>query len=436
MSTDLSTDTKLCVIGLGYIGLPTASMFATHGYQVLGVDIKRATVEAVNNGVAHIQEPGLKTLVEAAVKSGNLRASTTPQEADVFIIAVPTPATPDKRADLGAVISATETIAPYLRTGNLIVLESTVPPGTTTDIVVPLLERSGLRAGQDLFVAHAPERVLPGRILVELVQNDRVIGGIDSASAERAVSLYRSFVAGRIFLTHVTMAELVKLMENTYRDVNIALANELARISDQLGTSIWEAIELANRHPRVNILQPGPGVGGHCIAIDPWFIVEKAPTEAHLISMARQVNDGMPAYVSRLILDLVRSIPEPRVAVLGVTYKANVDDTRESPALHVAEMLSQAGCEVRLHDPYVYPQVTLDDVVIGTDCLALLVNHWEYADLDPASLALRMRNRRLFTAKNLVPYEPWLEAGFRVKRLGDGQIPATNAENNNYENLD
>jgi UDP-N-acetyl-D-mannosaminuronic acid dehydrogenase len=436
MSTDLSTDTKLCVIGLGYIGLPTASMFATHGYQVLGVDIKRATVEAVNNGVAHIQEPGLKTLVEAAVKSGNLRASTTPQEADVFIIAVPTPATPDKRADLGAVISATETIAPYLRTGNLIVLESTVPPGTTTDIVVPLLERSGLRAGQDLLVAHAPERVLPGRILVELVQNDRVIGGIDSASAERAVSLYRSFVAGRIFLTHVTMAELVKLMENTYRDVNIALANELARISDQLGTSIWEAIELANRHPRVNILQPGPGVGGHCIAIDPWFIVEKAPTEAHLISMARQVNDGMPAYVSRLILDLVRSIPEPRVAVLGVTYKANVDDTRESPALHVAEMLSQAGCEVRLHDPYVYPQVTLDDVVIGTDCLALLVNHWEYADLDPASLALRMRNRRLFTAKNLVPYEPWLEAGFRVKRLGDGQIPATNAENNNYENLD
>lgn len=436
MSTDLSTDTKICVMGLGYIGLPTASMFATHGYQVLGVDIKRATVEAVNNGVAHIQEPGLKTLVEAAVKSGNLRASTTPQEADVFIIAVPTPATPDKRADLSAVISATETIAPYLRTGNLIVLESTVPPGTTTDVVVPLLERSGLRAGQDLFVAHAPERVLPGRILVELVQNDRVIGGIDSASAECAVSLYRSFVAGRIFLTHVTMAELVKLMENTYRDVNIALANELARISDQLGTSIWDAIELANRHPRVNILQPGPGVGGHCIAIDPWFIVEKAPTEAHLISMARQVNDGMPAYVSRLILDLIRSIPEPRVAVLGVTYKANVDDTRESPALIVAEMLSQAGCEVRLHDPYVYPQVTLDDVVIGTDCLALLVNHWEYADLDPASLALRMRNRRLFTAKNLVPYEPWLEAGFRVKRLGDGQIPATNAENTNYENLD
>lgn len=431
MSTDLKTDTKICVIGLGYIGLPTASMFATHGYQVLGVDIKRATVEAVNNGISHIQEPGLKTLVEAAVKSGNLRASTTPQEADVFIIAVPTPATPDKRADLSAVISATETIAPYLRTGNLIVLESTVPPGTTTDIVLPLLERSGLRAGQDLLVAHAPERVLPGRILVELVQNDRVIGGIDSASADRAVSLYRSFVAGRIFLTHVTMAELVKLMENTYRDVNIALANELARISDQLGTSIWEAIELANRHPRVDILQPGPGVGGHCIAIDPWFIVEKAPTEAHLISMARQVNDGMPAYVSRLILDLIRSIPEPRVAVLGVAYKANVDDTRESPALLVAEMLSQAGCEVRPHDPYVYPEVTLDDVVIGADCLALLVDHWEYADLDPASLAIRMRNRRLFTAKNLVPYEPWLEAGFRVKRLGDGQIPAANAENTN-----
>jgi len=417
---------KICVLGLGYIGLPTAAMFAIHGFQVVGVDINQRVIETLSKGDVHIHEPGLKTLVQAALKSGNLRVARQPEPADAFIIAVPTPLSKeakeglvqDKQADLRYVIAAAESIVPCLRSGNLVVLESTVPPRTTVDILVPILERSGLRVSRgegggeeaNLYVAHCPERVLPGRILEELVRNDRVIGGVDQASAEMAKALYASFVEGEIFLTDATTAEMVKLMENTYRDVNIALANEFAVVAERLGVNVWEAIELANRHPRVNILKPGPGVGGHCIAVDPWFIVQVAPEVTPLIQTARQVNDSMPLHVVELVKqalaeqrskgvegqksgDETTSAPlhpcsSARIACLGLAYKADIDDTRESPAIKVVELLRAEGFEVRAYDPHVpmgaVPEQvdSLEAALDGAEVVVILTDHSEFRALE------------------------------------------------------
>ncbi len=316
----------LCVLGLGYIGLPTASMFATNGLSVVGVDVNASVVNTLRNGGIHIEEPGLKTVVRAAIGSGNLKVVLQPEPADAFIIAVPTPINADKTADMRYVVSAAESIVPHLRQSNLVILESTSPPRTTVDLVQPILERSGLKAGVDFLLAYSPERVLPGQILQELVENSRVIGGIDPASAKAGRDLYAAFVQGEIVLTDATTAEMVKLMENTYRDVNIAIANEFARLSERFGMNVWEAIKITNRHPRVAILQPGPGVGGHCISVDPWFFVEAAPDIAQLIHQARQVNDDQPAYVVAKLREHFGELQGKTFAALGVTYKPNVDD--------------------------------------------------------------------------------------------------------------
>jgi UDP-N-acetyl-D-mannosaminuronic acid dehydrogenase len=449
---------KICVLGLGYIGLPTAAMFATHGFQVVGVDVNERVVETLNNGEVHIHEPGLKTLVQAALKSGNLRVASKPESADVFIIAVPTPfregageqggkgaeenVALQKKADLDYVVAAAESIVPPLRPGNLVVLESTVPPRTTVEVLVPILERSGLQVSRDaedhspqhpgttaslFYVAHCPERVLPGRILEELVHNDRVIGGVDRASAEMAKALYASFVEGEIFLTDATTAEMVKLMENTYRDVNIALANEFALVAEQLGINVWEAIELANRHPRVNILKPGPGVGGHCIAVDPWFIVESAPDVVRLIRISREINDGMPSHVMRIVKKELSGIPTPVVTVLGIAYKGNVDDTRESPALKVVNQLLEAGYGVRIFDPHVreVPSLSgylfaLDDAVAGSDALLVLTDHSEFKSIAPQRVASAMRNKIVIDTRNCLEQGRWQREGFRVVVLGKG----------------
>ena len=348
---------KICVLGLGYIGLPTASTFATHGLRVIGVDVNSQVVQTLRTGGLHIHEPGLRTLVQAALGSGNLTVHQQPEPSDAFIIAVPTPFHEDKRADMRAVISAAEAIVPHLRPGNLVVLESTSPPRTTVDLLIPILEKSGLKAGdgqpgKGFLLAYSPERVLPGQILRELIENARVIGGIDRASAEAGRDLYGLFVRGEIILTHATTAEMVKLMENTSRDVNIAIANEFARLADRFGIDVWEAISIANRHPRVKILKPGPGVGGHCIGVDPWFLVEAAPDLTSLIRTARQVNDGQPQVVVDMILNLLGSLKGRRIAILGLSYKPDVDDLRESPAVEVAHTLIQAGAEVRAYEPY------------------------------------------------------------------------------------
>src|SRR5712664_2737605 len=297
---------SICLLGLGYIGLPTGSMFALAGKNVVGVDPSPRVQAALSSGLASIDEPELQTLVTAAINSGRLRVQTKPEAADAFIIAVPTPLDPStNRADLTFVQQAARDIVPLLRRGNLVVLESTVPPGTTRDVLAPILAESGLQPGKDICVAHCPERVLPGRILVELEQNDRLAGGLTPACADRAAELYTAFVKGTIMRTDATTAEMVKVRENTFRDVNVALANEFALIAERIGVDVWEAIRLANHHPRVNVLRPGPGVGGHCIAVDPWFLVGSAPEATRLIQAAREVNDAMPEHVVARLATLV-----------------------------------------------------------------------------------------------------------------------------------
>jgi UDP-N-acetyl-D-mannosaminuronic acid dehydrogenase len=353
---------KICVLGLGYIGLPTASTFATHGIHVVGADVNPRVVETLQKGDIHIHEPGLRTIVEAAIKSGNLTVSPVPEEADAFLIAVPTPFYEDqyneyegrqyKLADMRAVTSAAEAIVPCLRKGNLVVLESTSPPRTTIDLVAPILERSGLKAGIDFFLCYSPERVLPGQILRELIENARVIGGLTPESAKAGHDLYSIFVKGDIIETNATTAEMVKLMENTTRDVNIAIANEFARLAEKFGVDVWEAISLANLHPRINILNPGPGVGGHCISVDPWFFVEAAPELTPLIYHARQVNDAQPHFVVKKVQQALGDLRGRKIAALGLAYKPDVDDLRESPATEVIHLLQAEGAQVKTWEPF------------------------------------------------------------------------------------
>jgi len=379
---------KVCVIGLGYIGLPTASILATQGHSVVGVDVNPRVVKILNAGNVHIIEPDLDTVVSAAVKSKHLIARGKPVPADVFMICVPTPMDPlTKKADLSFVVSASESIVRFLRKGNLVIVESTIPPDTTAELVVPILRKSGLRIGSDLFVAHCPERVLPGKILTEMVQNHRVIGGLNKRSAEAAQSLYRSFVKGEIYLTDLKTAEMVKLVENSYRDVNIAFANEVSSLCEASGINPWRLIELTNKHPRVKVLSPGPGVGGHCIAVDPWFLVERFPDTAKLIRQAREVNDARPAYIARKILQLAGKKSSITVGCLGLTYKANIDDIRESPALDIVRhLLGAFPGRLLVSDPYVkkipgIPLVPWTKTMAEADVLVLLVDHREFRQL-------------------------------------------------------
>jgi UDP-N-acetyl-D-mannosaminuronic acid dehydrogenase len=419
----------VCVLGLGYIGLPTASTFATHGLRVIGVDTNAFVLQSLNHGELHIYEPGLRTLVQAALKSGGMTIQAQPSPADAFIIAVPTPFKEGKKADLDYVISAAESIVPHLRNGNLVVLESTSPPRTTLDVVRPILERSGLTAGPDFHLAYSPERVLPGQILRELIENARVIGGIDSDSSLAGRDLYAIFVRGEIILTDATTAEMVKLMENTYRDVNIAIANEFGRLSERFGVDAWEAIALANRHPRVRILNPGPGVGGHCISVDPWFLVEAAPDLTPLIRTARQVNDGQPKFVVELVRRALGNLDGLRVAALGLSYKPDVDDLRESPAIEICRELSAAGASVRAYEPFkpdavvegVETASTLGAILDDADVLLLLVGHTPLKNLDPVVAAQLTAAKVVVDCVNGWSREAWEGNGFHLHRLGDGK---------------
>jgi UDP-N-acetyl-D-mannosaminuronic acid dehydrogenase len=411
---------SICVVGLGYVGLPTASMLASRGHEVYGFDTNERTVGALSEGRTDIREPELDTLVQAAVGSGHLRCGTTVRPADVFIIAVGTPIKTDHSADLDAVMAAARSVATVLKRGALVILESTVPPGTTAGPVREILESSGLRAGTDFHLSHCPERVLPGNLIVELVTNDRIIGGLDEASSRASSEVYRSFVTGTLLETDATTAELVKLMENTFRDVNIALANEFALIAERLGIDAWEAIRLADHHPRVKFMSPGPGVGGHCIPVDPWFVVEAAPDLAKLIATARAVNDGMPAHVVDLVRRSLGTLDGTIVLVLGLTYKADVTDKRESPAEHVIELLRAAGADVRAHDAMVARQPDVDELAAGADALVLLIDHAAYESLVPADLARRMHRRVAVDTRGKLDRSAWASAGFEVVLLGRG----------------
>ncbi len=417
----------ICVIGLGYIGLPTSSMFAGKGVKVTGVDNNPRVVESLRQGKVHIHEPGLPEVVAAALQKGTLSVASTPVEADAFIIAVPTPFYGDKKADLSFVRSAAESIVPVLRPGNLVVLESTSPPLTTQNVVKPILEQSGLKAGTDFLLAYSPERVLPGQIMKELVENVHVIGGIDEASSQAGRDLYKKIVKGEIVLTDATTSEMVKLMENTYRDVNIAIANEFSRLADRFGVDIWEAIAIANRHPRVRILNPGPGVGGHCISVDPWFLVESAPDITPLIREARQVNDAQPRFVIETLKALLKKLEGRRVAVLGLAYKPDVDDLRESPAVEVARKLAEQGAIVKACEPFksefriegVTVSASIEEAISDAEVLLLLVGHAQFKSLDPVRVAQLTTARLLLDTVNGWPADAWRAAGFKVEKLGD-----------------
>lgn len=383
---------KVCVVGLGYIGLPTASLLGTKGYQVLGVDVSQHVVDTINKGEIHIVEPDLDILVKSAVQSGNLTAALQPSEADVFVIAVPTPFTGNKIPDLSYVEKATQSICAYVRPGNLVILESTSPVGTTDEVVAKILSDYGHAVGTDVFVAHCPERVLPGRILIELVENDRVVGGVNEISTQKAVEFYEEFVRGDVLATTAKTAEMVKLTENSFRDVNIAFANEISMIAEADNINTWEVIALANRHPRVNILQPGPGVGGHCIAVDPWFIVHRTPEYARLIRTAREVNDHKPEWVLERVRRKAEKFKNPVIACLGLAFKADVDDLRESPAMDIVRRLRDENigqlliCEPNLKSHRDFDLVNTDVAIKEADIVLLLVDHKSFKKLTAADL--------------------------------------------------
>jgi len=408
----------LSVLGLGYVGLPTAAVFASRGIDVLGVDTNAAVVEKINRGEVHIVEPDLDKIVHDAVAEGKLRAATEPEPADAFIIAVPTPFTDGNKPDLGYVMAAAESLAPVLKAGDLIVVESTVPVGTTRAVserlseLCPGLSFPHHSEDADIHIAHSPERVLPGRVIAELIRNDRVIGGISPACGERAAALYGLAVEGECLLTTAPTAELVKLSENAFRDVNIAFANELSIICEKLGVDPWEAVRLANHHPRVNILQPGPGVGGHCIAVDPWFIVDSAPDDTDLIRAARKVNDAKPHHLAEQVIAAAREQAAPVIACLGLAYKADIDDLRQSPAVTVVQRLAEAMTEngeilcVEPHIETLPPDLEgvagitlagLDDALERADIVVLLVDHRVFKDLARE----RLSAKQVFDARGI-----------------------------------
>lgn len=398
---------SVCVMGLGYIGLPTASTLATKGFKVHGVDVNRDVINHLKKGKVLIYEPSLDLIVKSAVNSGNLVASNEPQNADVFIIAVPTPFKDGNKPDLSYVDNAAITVASKLKPGNLVILESTSPVGTTervSDIidnarddlqVSKRLYTKSQGTEEPVYVAHCPERVLPGDIMREIVENDRIVGGIDSDSTAKAVEFYKYFVSGNVLSTDARTAELAKLTENAYRDVNIAFANELSLICDRVDVNVWELVRLANHHPRVNILNPGPGVGGHCIAVDPWFIVSSYPEQSPLMRTAREVNLGKTEYVGKKVIEKASRLKDPIIACLGLSYKPDIDDLRESPALEVVEKLSgKSGSEILVVEPNICKlpdslegKVTLtdiDEVIKRADIVVALVGHKEFARINSA----------------------------------------------------
>ena len=390
---------KVCVIGLGYIGLPTASLIANRGLDVYGVDCISSVVDTINAGKIHIVEPGLADFVKRAVESGKLKAGIRPVLADVYILAVPTPFKEEHKPDLSYVKNSAKEIAPYIRSGNLVILESTSPVGTTEMVEQWIAEERPDLDITSVFFAHCPERVLPGKILEELPTNDRIIGGTTVAATKKAVAFYRNFVDGNLLETDSRTAELSKLTENSFRDVNIAFANELSLICDKLDIDVWELINLANRHPRVNILQPGPGVGGHCIAVDPWFIVDSAPEEARLIRTAREVNDSKPSFVLKKVQEAMKKFKNPTIACLGLAFKPDIDDLRESPAMKIVEELADSTtADCLVVEPNIkelpmkltkFSNVYFTNVyqaIFKSDIILLLVDHQEFKNLDKSKL--------------------------------------------------
>lgn len=396
---------KICVVGCGYIGLPTIAMFAKCGCSVVGVDKIPSIIDKLNQGLVHIEEPGLAEIIRQVTDDKLFHASSSPEEADVYIIAVPTPNRSDEylSCDLTYVLDAAQSIVPYLRKGNAVIIESTIAPRSTDDYIKPIFESAGFAIGEDLFLAHCPERVLPGKILYELTHNNRIVGGVTPRCSDQIAKIYGIFVEGEIIKAEAKTAEMSKCMENTFRDVNIALANELAKICDALKINCLDVIALANKHPRVNIHSPGPGVGGHCLAIDPYFISAEAPEIAKIIRLSRDTNNSMPEFVADKVDALLNGIENPSIAVLGVTYKGNIDDKRESPALEIIERLSRKY-KVMIVDDHVNELefLSLNEAIPKADLTLVLTDHDEFkGELLHRYLRL-MKRPVVFDTKNIV----------------------------------
>jgi UDP-N-acetyl-D-mannosaminuronic acid dehydrogenase len=380
----IAKNKKIIVVGTGYVGLPAAILLARSGYKVIGVDIDKNVVNAINNGVLHIREKEIEEIFNEEKVRKNLFSQEIACEGDIFIIAVPTPLDKRKKiADLSIMIEALKSIIPFLKKDNLIIIESTIPPLTCREIIKPLVEHeTNLIVNQDIFIAHCPERILPGNVFQELVNNDRIIGGMNKKAAILSREIYSSFVKGELYITDDVTAEFCKLVENTYRDVNIALANEIDQVSETLGIDSNEIISLANMHPRVDLLRPGIGVGGHCIPIDPWFIKQVDPKNTSLIFTARRINEFRPLKISKKIRMLLQNVKDPKIVILGLTYKPNTYDIRESPSLLISQDLKEDGYNVECYDPFVeeYSYSDILDIVKGKDCLAVLVEHDKVKD--------------------------------------------------------
>ena len=397
---------KVCIIGQGYIGLPTAALFTRNHCEVVGVDINEEIVNNLNQGIVHIEEPGISEIIKNAVKNNVYCASLTPQKADAFIITVPTPYIIENYScDLSYVINACKSILPYLEEGNTVIIESTIAPMSTDETIKPIFEKAGFTIGKDLYLAHCPERVLPGKILKELVHNDRIIGGITPECSKKASEVYGQFVEGNIMLTEAKTAELSKCMENTFRDVNIALANELAKICAEIGVNALDVIKMANKHPRVNLHFPGPGVGGHCLAIDPYFIYAKAPETAKIIKLARDTNNSMPDFVCE---NVKKIISKGKIAIFGVSYKGNTGDDRESPAYEIIAKLKQDGFDISIHDPHIKNEnyVSFDEATKDADLILILCDHDEFKYLNYNLIAKNMKKAIIFDTKNIINEVP------------------------------
>lgn len=398
---------KLCTVGLGYIGLPTSIMFAKYGVDVVGVDIRPDVIDSLNSGRIHIEEPGLQDALTEVIANGKFKASLAPEKSDAYIVAVPSPNMEDehKSCDLTYVLSAVNNILPLLEKGNVLIIESTIAPRSMDDVIKPVVEAAGFTIGEDIYLVHCPERVLPGQIMHELVYNNRIIGGMTPACTEAGIKVYGTLVEGELIKTDAKTAEMSKLMENTFRDVNIALANELAKVCNELEINALDVIEMANKHPRVNLHTPGPGVGGHCLAVDPYFVVSKAPETAQIIKLSRETNVSMPAYVVENVDALMENVDGKVITLFGLTYKGNVDDVRESPAMDIYELLAdQNKYEIRAFDPHVDSHVVIKDIqeaVAGSDLILILTDHNEFKELEFDKL-VGMNHKRIFDTKNIV----------------------------------
>lgn len=421
-----SREAEIAVVGLGYIGLPTAIMFANAGFNVTGYEIREDVVKKLKNGSSHIVEPKIDELLKSVLQRGTLEITDNREdirEKDVYIICVQTPLNQDKTPDLSYLESAVRTVAAVMKKGSLIVIESTIPPLTTVKMGELIERERGFKAGEDFYLVHAPERVMPGRIFRELVYNSRIFGGINEESAELAELLYRSFVRGQVFKTNSTTSEMVKLMENTFRDVNIALANEFAFLAHQYRVDIFKAIELANTHPRVKIHTPGIGVGGHCLPKDPYLLLSFAREDLGLIKKAREINEDMPLLAKDLLVDALKTINLPLdeavIVVLGLAYKGNSDDVRNSPSYEFIEHVRDEVKEVRSYDPYVRgTHEKLEEAIAGADALIIATDHEEFKSLDWENIGRLMRNKVLVDGRHIVAKPP---KGFIFKGIGRGE---------------